>query len=458
MSKGALLPPSRHPAQAMLLATATLLAACSSPIEAAPPPDPQPVTGDLAFPGAVGHGAGSAGGRGGRVFIVDTLADAGEGSLRACIEANGPRTCVFRVSGVIRFSGRPPMIRNPYITIAGQTAPGGGIVLAHSGGPLGRTPLIIKDTHDVVIRHIRVRPDRIGENRQSEDAFTIENSDNVILDHVSGSWARDELVNGYGDNDRITISNSVFAYGIPRHDKCALLASDPVDAQRVSFIGNICAHNGDRNPDLNFPPGSCVEVVNNILYNAQSQFAEIWEQFGGTPVALIGNYFKGGPNTGSHTIAIARNRLGATGSAAIYLWQNAFEGSFVQTTPFVDEVTMPQPACPPTVRPMSAEQAYEAVLNLAGALPRDQLDRRVVEEVRNGTGRIVREPGQMPSIAAGHPYPDEDRDGIDDRWEATHGSDPESPDPWEDADGDGLANLDAFLEHLHSRLVAAVGQ
>src|SRR3546814_7535615 len=97
-------------------------------------------------------------------------------------------------------------------------------------------------------------------------------------DHVSASWARDELINGYGDNDWITISNSIFAEGIPRHDKCALLASDPKGPQHLSFIGNICAHNGDRNPDLNFPPGSCAEVINNILYNGQSEFAERSEE------------------------------------------------------------------------------------------------------------------------------------------------------------------------------------
>src|SRR3546814_4955771 len=100
----------------------------------------------------------------------------------------------------------------------------------------------------------------------------------VILDHVSGAWALDENVNGQGQNDLITVSWSIFAEGIPRHDKCALLASDPRGPQRFSFVKNLCAHNGDRNPDANFPPDSCVEIVNNVFYNAGSQFAEIWER------------------------------------------------------------------------------------------------------------------------------------------------------------------------------------
>src|SRR3546814_5715143 len=92
-----------------------------------------------AFPGAIGYGAGSKGGRGGRILFVTSLADNGPGTYRACVEASGPRICIFRVSGLIRFTGRPPVIRNPYLTIAGQTAPAGGVTLAHSGGAAGVT-------------------------------------------------------------------------------------------------------------------------------------------------------------------------------------------------------------------------------------------------------------------------------------------------------------------------------
>lgn len=420
--------------------------------EVKPPPSPQPVAGEQAFPGVVGYGAGSRGGRGGRIIPVDTLADAGPGSFRACVEERGPRTCVFRVAGIIRFTGKPPVIANPYLTIAGQTAPGGGITIAHGGGPLGRTPLLVKGTHDIVIRHIRVRNDLIGGSREAEDSFTIENSKNVVLDHVSASWARDELVNGYGDNDRITISNSIFAEGIPRHDKCALLASDPKGPQRLSFIGNICAHNGDRNPDLNFPPQSCVEVVNNILYNAQSEFAEIWESFGGAPVALIGNSFVAGKNTRPETVGVARNLLGSKGAAQVYLWDNAFDGEFTHMSALLANALVTEPPCSGTIVAMPAKAAYTAVLRSAGAFPRDAIDRKVVADIRGRTGRIVREPGAIPPIDPGTPYPDADGDGMDDGWEATHSADPHRPDAWEDTDGNGLANLDQFLDHLSRQL------
>jgi pectate lyase len=376
---------------------------------------------------------------------VTTLADAGPGSLRACIEASGPRVCVFAVSGTIRFTARPPVIANPYITIAGQTAPGGGITLAHSGAAHGRTPLVIKGTHDVIVRHLRIRNDRIGEERKAEDSVTIENSRFVIIDQVSASWARDELINGYADNDHITISNSLFAYALPRHDKCALLASDPVDAQHFSFIGNLCAHSGDRNPDVNFPPGSCVEVIGNVFYNAQSEFAEVWESHGGTPVALAGNSFVAGPNTAQSAFGIVRQTVGSTGPASIYNSGNAFLGDFVLVAPSVAGYTRSTPPCRLTVAPATADLAYRRVLDRAGAWPRDALDGQVVGEVRSRGGRIAAQPGAIPQARAAAPYPDRDGDGMDDFWEVRNGINPTVADSWGDADGDGIANLDEFL-------------
>lgn len=433
-----------------------IIAGCSSATDASQVA-PQPVKGELAFPGAVGYGAAAKGGRGGRVIAVDTLADDGAGSLRACIDAQGPRTCVFRVSGLIRFTSQPPVIRNPYLTIAGQTAPGGGIIIAHGGGDVGYTPMLIKNTHDVVIRHIRVRNDRLGTHRGAEDGFTIENSERVILDHVSASWARDELVNGYGDNDWITISNSIFAEGIPKHDKCALLASDPKGPQHLSFIGNICAHNGDRNPEINFPPRSCVEVVNNILYNGQSAFAEIWEKFGGAPVSLIGNNFVAGKNTRPHTIGIDRNVMGSTGLAKVYLADNHFDGDFVHLSPLLDEAKVAAPPCPGTIAAAEARQAYREVLRGAGAFPRDAFDRRIVNQVRERRGQIVKQPGVIEEPAMAQPYPDADRDGMDDGWEAQAGADGRKADPWGDADGDGVANLDQFLAEREQQVMARGG-
>jgi hypothetical protein len=415
-------------------------------------PTVKQLVGQKAFPGAMGYGSLSVGGRGGKIIQVTTLADAGPGSLRACITAAGPRVCVFRVNGLIRFTSKPPWITNPYISIVGLTAPGNGITLAHAGGADGLTPLVIKNTHDVVVRHIRVRTDREGGMRGAEDNFTIENSRRVIIDHVSGSWARDEVINGYGDNDDVTISNSIFAWGMPKHDKCALLASDPADKQRMSFLNNICAHNGDRNPDINFPPGSCVEVVNNVLYNAQSEFAEVWESYGGSPVAIVGNTFLAGGDTHAGSRGVARETIGSSGLAKIYVWDNVFSGAFTHISPEVTPALVTTTPCPLTTVPQRATDAYSAVLARAGAFPRDAVDLLVIADVTGRTGRIGAPapaiPAQRPAVA----YPDADKDGMDDDWERRQGLDPALADAWGDKDRDGTPNFEEFLSFRETSL------
>lgn len=430
------------------LAAGLVLASATS-VPAEPPAAKRP-----AFPGAEGFGRMAQGGRGGRIIPVTTLADAGPGSLRACIVAVGPRVCVFRVGGIIRYTTMRPDIRNPYLTIAGETAPGGGILITHAGGKGAFTPFVIKNTHDVIVRDIRVRLDRPGEQRRADSAFIIENSRNVILDHVSGSWARDENFGGYADNDAITVSWSIFAEGVPRHDKCALLSSDPRSPQRVSFIKNLCAHNGDRNPDINFKPGSCVEVVNNVLYNAQVQFSEVWESYGGTPVNIVGNYYRRGPNTPRLAFGIDRPLVASTGTARIYTLDNVVDGKGIVLAPAARAALVASPVCPLTIKPMPGRRAFDVVLSGAGAFPRDQVDTRIVGEVRSRTGAIGRPNRQLPSIAGGAAYKDTDGDGMSDRWEMAHGSNPLRSDPWEDRDGDGWTNFDEFLNYAHNERMA----
>ena len=438
-----------------LLVAGVIAGLATSPSAAAAPPvSAQPaIAAKGAFPGAEGYGRTSQGGRGGRIIMVTTLADSGPGSLRACIEAAGPRVCIFRVGGVIRYTTKRPIIFNPYITIAGQTAPGGGILLTHNGGPDGFTPLVVKNTHDVIVRFIRVRPDKRGEQREANSAITIENSRRVILDHVSTSWSLDENIGAAFANDEITISNSIMAEGIPRHDKCALLASNPRGPQRLSFIRNLCAHNGDRNPNINFTPGSCVEVLNNVLYDGVVEFAEIWESNGGSPVSIVGNYFRAGPSTKrGYAHGLVYQSVGSTGKAKLYETGNIFDG-VIPANPGIAPIRVPTPPCPLSIKPVSAAKAYAQVLAEAGAFPRDGVDQRIVGEVRSRTGHIVSDFGTLPPIASGTPYPDRDGDGMSDVWEAQHGTDPNRPDAWEDKDGDGWSNLDDFLASLADELV-----
>jgi pectate lyase len=310
-----------------------------------------------AFAGAQGHGREAQGGRGGRVIAVDNLLDSGPGSLRACVLQTGPRNCVFRVAGVIVLS-RSLLVdgeKAAFLSIYGQTAPGMGITLSvdPSSTSFMQTPLIVRNTHDVIVQNIRMRS-QAPKTTPNVDAVTVEESRRIILDHVSGSWATDENVNTQGQATDITISHSIFGEGLRVHSKCALLGSHGTGPQAISFWRNLCISNNDRNPDLNFHAGSCIDIVDNLFYNARSEWAEIFTQKpGGTTASLIGNYFKAGPSTLPLTYAINFNPVQSVAPPSLFLLDNAvwapsdktLEMIAPDTAPFVAEA----PACSPLV-------------------------------------------------------------------------------------------------------------
>ncbi|MFN0023041.1 MAG: polysaccharide lyase family 1 protein [Parvularculaceae bacterium] len=451
-------PAKRRRARIVAAALALAAGGCDLIDSAAEPTPTQAAdkdAGALAFPGAAGHGRFAKGGRGGAILFVTTLDDSGPGSLRACIEAEGPRVCVFRVGGIIRYSTERPLIKNPFITIAGQTAPGDGVLLTHDGGALGLTPVAIKGASDVVIRHIRVRPDKIGERRNSNSGYIIEESRDVILDHVSSSWARDENFGGQGDNQNITVSWSIFAEGLMPHDKCALLSSDSRKPQNFSFLNNLCALNGDRNPDINFPPGSCIEVVNNVFYGATGEFAEVWESNGGSPVSIVGNVFRAGPKTPPKLAAITRWLIETRGNASIFADDNVLDGDLSEASENVAAVRAHQPLCPLTLAPARASDAYGAVLASAGAFPRDSFDEGIIRDVTDRVGETIDAPGHLPEIAGDAAPDDADNDGMADMWERISGIDDQTFNPWEDTDGDGWLNLDEYLDYMHRQRLQA---
>ena len=161
------------------------------------------------IPGASGYGTDTPAGRGGAVIKVTNTNSSGTGSLKACIDATGPRTCVFEVSGVIR-NTIDLVIRNDYLTIAGQTAPSPGIML--------RGAALTIHASDILIQHIRIRTgdDTVGPDPSNRDSLKIEGSSthpvkNIVIDHCSFSWAVDELASTWGPNDNITFSNNIFA-------------------------------------------------------------------------------------------------------------------------------------------------------------------------------------------------------------------------------------------------------
>jgi pectate lyase len=419
-----------------------------------------------AFPGAEGYGKTAQAGRGGAVIPVTNLEDRGSGSLRECIEATGPRNCVFRVGGVIKLKrtllGRS---ENGSISILGQTAPGDGIVLTiEQPQQEGRnTPLAFKGTSDVLIRHIRVRP-RLPNTVKNVDALTIENSQRVYVDHVSASWATDENINTYSNATDVTIANSIFAEGLNKHSKCSLLGSDPRTPQNLTFLRNLCLSNRDRNPDNNHYGHSCIEIVNNVFFNAQSEWAEVFSQYpGGTPIAFAGNYFKAGPSTNDLTYAIKAQPYARVADPHIYQDGNVTWApptkTIVTVAPETERFLVSSPPCPLSVSGIApAAKAYDEVRTRSGAFPRDSLDQAWIDEMgpagQNGKGRMVTAPGQLPPMQGGAPYKDEDHDGMADSVEAQFGARPGVSDAWATNTPDGPSHFDAFMAWLSEERIA----
>ena len=210
----------------------------------------------LAFPGAEGYGKYTVGGRGGDVYEVTNLNDSGEGSLRAAVEASGPRTVVFRVSGTIDLK-KSLNIKKPYITIAGQTAPGDGIAL--KGHSLG----LVAD--EIIVRHIRVRfGDESGEDK---DAISGRYMSNIILDHVSASWSVDECVSIY-HCENITVQWCLISESMYKsnHSKGHHGFGGIWGSNHSTYHHNLLAHHSSRNPRFASGCGN-TDYRNNVVYN-----------------------------------------------------------------------------------------------------------------------------------------------------------------------------------------------
>ncbi|QRM56436.1 hypothetical protein [Sinorhizobium sp. BG8] len=406
------------------------------------------------------------GGRGGQIIDVTNLDDSGPGSLRACAEAEGPRNCVFRVSGVIRLE-RSIVVRkdSSNLSILGQTAPGSGIVITidATNEDKKHTPLYIRGANDVIVRHIRVRP-RLPNTVSNIDGLTTESSARVYVDHVSTSWATDENINTHANSTEITIANSIFAEGLNKHSKCALLGSDPRIPQQLTFWKNLCLSNRDRNPDNNHYGDSCIEIVNNVFFNARSEWAEIYSQFpGGTPISFVGNYFKAGPSTDDKTYALRWKPADNQATPKIYQSDNETwtpSGKTIELIgPDTQQFMVDKPPCALAIdKVLPAKQAYDEVRAGSGAFPRDALDKAWIEDLgdqgKEGRGKMVMESRELPEVDAGTPYKDEDADGMADSWEAQSGAEVGVNDAWTDAGKDGWTRFDLFMQWLSEERIA----
>ncbi len=435
----------------------------------------------IAFPGAEGFGKYTTGGRGGKVMMVSNLDDDGPGSLRAAAQLKEPRMIVFSVSGTIHLNS--PLVIRGNVTIAGQTAPGDGICIADYPVSLGGD--------NIIIRYMRFR---MGDRYQNkgmvdgaggDDAFGGVRKNRIIIDHCSMSWSTDEVCSVYA-GDSITLQWNIIAeplnysYHFEKGDK---------DFERHGFGGiwgglhasfhhNLFAHCNSRTPRFdgirNAPTENC-DFRNNVIYNWGGNNAYAGE---GGSYNIVNNYYKWGPATGKNV----KNRVfNPFKRADIPFGKFYVNGNYVDGEPEVtadnwkgvhlsdgtDEdkaaarLEKPFPGMDVTLN--NAADAYNFVLANAGASSfRDTLDKRIVEDVRNRTGRLIDVQGGYPH---GTPYEvsksawpalkslpapaDTDKDGMPDAWERSNGLNPADP---SDANGYKLSkqytNIESYINGL----------
>ena len=382
-----------------------------------------------AFPGALGWAAQTPGGRGGRIIRVTNLNGEGPGSLREAIEADGPRIVVFEVGGVIDLDRKTLKITNPFITIAGQTAPSPGVTLIRGGIDIGG--------HDVIVQHIRVRPGSAGQEWMSgwdEDSISTQAAYNVIVDHCSLEWGTDENLSASGPrftgstpeewragtSHNITFSNNLIAESLAyathakgEHSKGSLIHDNVTG---LLIVGNLYAHNQERSPL--FKGGVHGVIVNNLIYNpgpralhynlAPEEWLDHPYEVG--KMTAIGNVLRAGPSTPTEHLAFLM--IGGAGDLEFYGRDNIavdqvgdpirMFGRYTTAPARIIEVRRP-PVWWDGLTPIPAEQVQVSVLSQAGARPwdRDMRDVLLVAEVAEGRGEIIdneREVGGYPPI------------------------------------------------------------
>lgn len=419
----------------------------------------------LAFPGAEGFGAYSKGGRGGKVLHVTNLNDDGNGSLRWAVNQTHTRTIVFDLSGTIELKSRLT-IENPYITIAGQTAPGDGICLK------GETLQI--ETNDVIIRYLRVR---LGDGMhgqgslQGKDAISISVGKDIIVDHCSASWSLDEVLSSSTRNPTLTNVTVQWCYiteGLnpSNHGYGSLIRG--TGGAKYSFLNNLYAHhrrrsprpgNYNSNPHTEDPEGLLLDFRNNVIYNWDGGYAGYnQDSISVTKLNYVGNYLITGANSENNGIAYL---TGSTYNKS-YFSGNYYNGkrpknewdvvSFREfwTKENIHNYKQSKPFETGPISLRDAVTAYDEVLKSGGAtLPkRDKVDLRIINDVKNRTGKIIasqEDVGGWPRLKSTPAPIDIDRDGIPDNWEKENGLDPKDANDGNKVAEDGYTMLEKYL-------------
>ncbi len=450
-----------------------------------------------AFPGAEGGGKFSFGGRGGKVLVVTNLNDDGPGSLRWACEQGGARIVVFNVAGIIRIK-TPIIIRAPYITIQGQTAPGDGVCVAGESFWL--------NTHDVIIRYMRFRRGETWVGRR-DDAIGGNPIGNIMIDHVSASWGLDENMSMYRHmyNDstgkiedkfptvNITIQNSIFSEAL---DTWNHAFGSTLGGENCTFMRNLWANNAGRNPSIGW--NGVFNFANNVIFNWVHRSID-----GGDYRAqynIINNYFQPGPATPKNNVGhrilkpeSGRSKLKYKVYGRAYVNGNVMEGhpeitsnnwnggvqveEMKGTGEYTTNIKWPKPLPMPAITLLNANDAKKYVLANAGAtLPkRDAVDERIVKQV--ATGKIEAAPNVQlpetqfkhrrlpidsykqgiitdPSQVGGYPdykgtaYKDSDNDGMPDEYEIKNKLNPNDAADAAKITKSGYSNIEVYLSSV----------
>lgn len=429
-----------------------------------------------AFPGAEGYGRFTKGGRGGDVYHVTNLNDSGEGSLRDAIKtkkADVPRTVIFDVGGTIKLKKELRIEGVDRLTLAGQTAPGGGITLRDHG-------IRFYKCSDIVVRYLRIR---LGdETKTSEDVIAAGSESgvcrNIIFDHLTATWG----IDGIMDTDHIenfTMQWCLFGEALNdsthyKKQPHAMLMSFRKTQGHVSIHHNLLFSSRDRHPTLGggdpkqSNPQAIFDFRNNVIYNWEGACNLASGRFN-----VIGNYWRPGPNTKPYDKEMPiQPKAEAQNVTTGFLRGNVFESNpewtadnyaafqwGVRGGKYIGEVTpekfkQPAEVVPESERPatQTAEAAYELVLAKAGASKvHDAADERVIAGVKDRTHRRIdsqKEVGGWPEIESGTAPKDGDGDGMPDEWEATHGLNASDPADGNATQSDGYTNLELYLNSL----------
>ena len=356
------------------------------------------------FSSLVGFGNDTSAGNSGRIILVTNLKSDGTGSLRDALGTKGPRIVVFEVGGVIDLGKKSIDIDEPFLTIAGQTAPSPGITLVRGG-------IIIK-THDILIQHIRIRPGDAGETEKSgwePDGITTAGGSayNIVIDHCSLSWAVDENLSASGPrtegpeftSHKVTFSNCIIAEGLDyathsqgRHSKGSLIHDY---CREIAVIGNLYAHNRSRNPY--FKAHTTGIIVNNVIYNPGDNAIQLnyveseWSNSKNIPqnakVSIVGNVIVEGEDTNRSLSMIASR-------GDVYLDDNIAFDKNRQPVPITVRGVNILPEklfWPARFKALDAKDVVQYMIKHAGARPkdRDEVDKRIISDFLNNKGKII---------------------------------------------------------------------